>query len=188
MAALPASLATNSLLSDFKINPRGQLFTVAVDPLCFDGKCVLLGDAGHAILPFYGQGMNAGFEDVRLLFEELSVAIGANKSNISIGNLSSALMQYSRKRIPNAQAIDHLARLNYKEMRYQVRRRLFRAKCRLFLALEWLLPGIFQSRYTMIAFTSMPYARILVKERIQLCLLCALVIACCIFWIPLINK
>jgi kynurenine 3-monooxygenase len=168
MAALPPTLAANSLLSDFKINPRGHLFTASVDPLCFDDKCVLLGDAGHAILPFYGQGMNAGFEDVRLLF--VSLEGGAADT------VSGALTNFSQSRLPDAQAIDILARLNYHEMRYQVRRRLFRAKCRVFLALEWMLPGIFQSRYTMIAFTSIPYSRILLRERIQLGFLLAIVV------------
>ncbi len=173
MAALPSTLAANSLISDFKINPRGQLFTVAVEPLCFDDKCVLLGDAGHAILPFYGQGMNAGFEDVRLLFEALDSA-----------NIPTALNKYSQLRLPNSHAIDNLARLNYREMRYQVRRRMFRAKCRLFLVLEWLLPGIFQSRYTMIAFTSIPYCKILLRERVQLCVLSGMLAVVLLCFLP----
>lgn len=171
MAALPPTLAINSLLSDFKINPRGDLFTVSVDPLCFAGKCVLVGDAGHAILPFYGQGLNAGFEDVRLLFERLDRKEEAG--------FARALTDYSECRLPDARAIDHLARLNYHEMRYQVRRRLFRFKCRFFLALE--STCLFKTRYTMIAFTSLPYSRILFRERVQLLVLAVifLIVAGC---------
>lgn len=195
LAALPPTLATNSLLSDFKVNPRGDLFTVSVSPLAFAGNCVLLGDAGHAILPFYGQGLNAGFEDVRLLFESFqsrqflqSLQHGSAQQQVSAqqslhgsahAHLAAALQSYSNARIPDAAAIDLLARLNYREMRQQVRRRWFRAKCSVFLVLERLLPGLLLSRYTMIAFTSIPYAKILVRERVQVVLLVVIAVSIC---------
>ena len=59
-----------SLLQDWYDYAPNKLITVQVDPIGID-RIVLLGDAAHSILPFYGQGMNAGFEDVHILTNDL---------------------------------------------------------------------------------------------------------------------
>lgn len=129
-------------------NRLASMFTCSVSPISFDShKIVLLGDASHAILPFYGQGLNAGFEDLRLLFQSPN--------------------EFYCNRFRDTQAIANFARENYQEMRERVLSPLFRLKCRFWLALSLVLP-LFKSRYEMIAFTSIPYSRIRQRERIQI--------------------
>jgi len=73
-------------------------------------KCVILGDAAHSMVPFYGQGMNCGFEDVVVFFELLD--------KIGFNNLDSLLKAYSEQRVPDAYAICDLAVANYEEVFY----------------------------------------------------------------------
>jgi kynurenine 3-monooxygenase len=72
-------------------------------------KCVLLGDSAHAMVPFYGQGMNCGFEDCIVFFELLD--------QYGIDNMDKVLAEYSKKRVPDAHAICDLAIRNYEEVR-----------------------------------------------------------------------
>ena len=71
-------------------------------------KCVILGDAAHSMVPFYGQGMNCGFEDVVVFFELLD--------KIGFNNLDELLSKYSELRVPDAFAISDLAVANYEEV------------------------------------------------------------------------
>ena len=72
-------------------------------------KCVLLGDSAHAMVPFYGQGMNCGFEDCVVFFEILD--------KYGIDNLDTVLSKYSETRVKDAHAICDLAWANYVEVR-----------------------------------------------------------------------
>lgn len=139
------------LCAQLTANRLSSMFTCSVSPIVFDShKIVLLGDASHAILPFYGQGLNAGFEDLRLLFQSPN--------------------DFHCNRVRDTQAIASFARENYQEMRERVLSPLFRLKCRFWLALNLVLP-VFKSRYEMIAFTSIPYSQIRRRERIQIMIL-----------------
>lgn len=145
------------LCTQLTANPLASLFTCSVQPISFDSnRVILLGDASHAILPFYGQGLNAGFEDLRLLFSKT--------------NESSDLQEFLQNRIQDTEAIASFARENYQEMRERVLNPLFRLKCRFWLALSLAVP-LFKSRYEMIAFTSIPYSQIRRRERLQQCML-----------------
>lgn len=73
-------------------------------------KCVLLGDSAHAMVPFYGQGMNCGFEDVVVFFEILD--------KYGFGEINRVLEEYSRIRVPDSHAICDLAQLNYEEVSF----------------------------------------------------------------------
>ena len=64
-----------SLLDDFFTNPTGALGTIRCYPWRVNDHTLLLGDAAHAIVPFYGQGMNAAFEDCYLLDQALSLQV-----------------------------------------------------------------------------------------------------------------
>ena len=66
----------DNLVSEFKENPVGKLGTLTCSPWIYKDKVALIGDAAHAIVPFYGQGMNASFEDCRILDQ----CIGASSS------------------------------------------------------------------------------------------------------------
>jgi kynurenine 3-monooxygenase len=97
-----------TLLEDFKNNPVSSLVTVKCFPWTFDDRIALIGDAAHAIVPFYGQGMNCGFEDCVVLNELV------NKHN---ENWPAIFKEYQDLRKPDADAIADLAVANFIEMR-----------------------------------------------------------------------
>ncbi len=146
-----------ALVEEFFSNPTGHLVTIRCFPWSYDGKVLLLGDAAHAIVPFYGQGMNAGVEDCVLLlhflqrYEDWSVAFRA----------------FERFRKPSADAIAQLALDNFVEMRDKVAdpRFLLRKKLEQYLAERY--PGRFIPLYTMVTFSHMPYAEALRRGRLQ---------------------
>jgi kynurenine 3-monooxygenase len=142
-----------TLAQDFMANPVGSLVTVRCWPwsrYSARGTVVLVGDAAHAIVPFYGQGMNAAFEDVRVLAETLE-AKG--------GDIRAAVDEYQRIRKPNADAIADMALENFVEMRDKVGSRAFLWKKRFEHAVEWLMPWWFRSRYELVSFSTVPYTR-----------------------------
>ncbi|MBX3164166.1 MAG: FAD-dependent monooxygenase [Bacteroidetes bacterium] len=97
-----------TLLEDFFNNPTSSLVTVKCFPWTFDEKIALIGDAAHAIVPFYGQGMNCGFEDCVVLNNLIE------KHN---ENWSAIMKEYQELRKPDADAIADLAISNFIEMR-----------------------------------------------------------------------
>lgn len=97
-----------TLLDDFEHNPTSALVTVKCYPWTFDDKIALIGDAAHAIVPFYGQGMNCGFEDCVVLNE----LIDKHKEN-----WPAILQEYQVLRKPDGDAIADLAIANFVEMR-----------------------------------------------------------------------
>jgi kynurenine 3-monooxygenase len=97
-----------TLLDDFFANPASSLVTVKCWPWTFDGRIALIGDAAHAIVPFYGQGMNCGFEDCVVL----NGLIDKHKEN-----WSAVFEDYQNLRKPDGDAIADLAIANFAEMR-----------------------------------------------------------------------
>ncbi|MFY9311621.1 MAG: NAD(P)/FAD-dependent oxidoreductase [Bacteroidia bacterium] len=97
-----------TLVDDFMNNPTSSLVTVKCFPWTFENKIALIGDAAHAIVPFYGQGMNCGFEDCVVLNDLV------NKYNEDWNKI---LPEYQRLRKPDADAIADLAIMNFIEMR-----------------------------------------------------------------------
>ena len=147
-----------TLLEDFRENPTGSLVTIRCAPWFYKDKVALVGDAAHAVVPFYGQGMNAAFEDCVVLDECLAA---------SPGNREWAFSQYFQHRKENADALADLAVQNFIEMRDKTASKTFRAKKKLDHWLEAALPGIYLPLYTMITFTRMPYAQAAKRARIQ---------------------
>ncbi len=146
------------LTEEFFANPTGHLVTIRCFPWSYDGKVLLLGDAAHAIVPFYGQGMNAGVEDCVLLLEFLQ----------HFGDdWDAAFRAFERFRKPSADAIAQLALENFLEMRDKVAdpRFLLRKKLEQYLAERY--PGRFIPLYTMVTFSHMPYAEALRRGRLQ---------------------
>lgn len=97
-----------TLCDDFRNNPTASLVTVKCWPWTFDERIALIGDAAHAIVPFFGQGMNCGFEDCVVL-EKL---IDKHQEN-----WAEVLAEYQTLRKPDADAIADLAIANFVEMR-----------------------------------------------------------------------
>jgi kynurenine 3-monooxygenase len=147
-----------TLAQDFFANPTGSLVTVRCSPWHIKEKVVLLGDAAHAIVPFYGQGANAAFEDCVVLAERLK----ANPHH-----RLAAFEQYDRTRKPNADAISALALANFIEMRDRVASPLFRFKKKVEKLLHALFPHSFIPLYTMVSFTTIPYAEAVEKAARQ---------------------
>jgi kynurenine 3-monooxygenase len=147
-----------TLVEDFQYNPVGLLATLHVDPWQAEGKVALIGDAAHAILPFFGQGANCGFEDVVELDRCLS----------EVGDdWSLALPMYQERRHRNSEAIAQLAKENFVEMRDKVASPVFQMTKKVEHALERVLPGRYRSRYEMVSFTTIPYADVIERSRKQ---------------------
>ncbi len=137
------------LVRDFQQNPTGSLVTVRCFPWSVGDRAVLVGDAAHAIVPFFGQGMNASFEDCA----ELARCIDESPRDIG-----EAFRAYETRRKPNADAIADLALANFIEMRDKVASPMFRAKKHAEHALERWFPGAYKSLYEMVSFSTTPYA------------------------------
>jgi kynurenine 3-monooxygenase len=147
-----------NLLDDFKNNPTGSLVTIRCAPWFYRDKVCLVGDAAHAVVPFYGQGMNAAFEDCVVL-DECLAEFGEDRQR--------AFAEYFRRRKANADALADLALENFIEMRDKTASRTFRAKKKLDHFLEAALPGFYLPLYTMVTFTRIPYAKAARRARLQ---------------------
>src|SRR5438105_2197576 len=147
-----------NLLDDFKNNPTGSLVTIRCAPWSYKDKVALVGDAAHAVVPFYGQGMNAAFEDCVVLDECLEKFPHDRHR---------AFAEYFERRKVNADALADLALENFIEMRDKTASRAFRAKKKLDHFLEAALPGIYLPLYTMVTFTRIPYAEAARRAQMQ---------------------
>ncbi|KAH7923500.1 FAD/NAD(P)-binding domain-containing protein [Leucogyrophana mollusca] len=123
-----ALLGEDKLLEDFQKNPRSPLVSTKSKPYHYKDRCVILGDAAHSMVPFYGQGLNCGLEDVRVLrtlFQDEGVTAGqplaeSGDNDTMDRRLFSALSRYSESRHEDLVAISELAMDNYVEMRHSV--------------------------------------------------------------------
>ena len=149
-----------TLEEDFLKNPTSSLVTVRCWPWVQNargGKAVILaGDAAHAIVPFFGQGMNAAFEDVRVLAECLEKHAGRGESW-----MQDAADEYQKLRKPNADAIARMALDNFAEMRDKVGSRAFLWKKKAEHFLHDLAPSTLMPKYHLVSFTTVPYAEAL---------------------------
>jgi kynurenine 3-monooxygenase len=147
-----------TLLEDFRQNPTGSLVTIRCAPWFYKDKVTLVGDAAHAVVPFYGQGMNAAFEDCVVLDECLAEFPDDRER---------AFAKYFSRRKEDADALAELAIENFIEMRDKTASRMFRAKKKLDHLLEGLLPGVYLPLYAMVTFTRIPYAQAAQRARMQ---------------------
>ena len=148
----------DDLPGSFLRNPTGALGTIRCRPWHFGGDAVLIGDAAHAIVPFHGQGMNAGFEDCVALDRRIAE---------HGGDLAAAFAAFETARKPYAEAIADMALENYVEMRDAVRDPGFLLRRALAWKLEELYPDRFVPRYSMVMFHLLPYAEAWRRGRIQ---------------------
>jgi kynurenine 3-monooxygenase len=136
-----------NMIEDFLSNPISNLVTVRCFPW-INGKTALIGDASHAIVPFYGQGMNSGFEDVRVLDDLLE----SGESD-----WSKILDTYQNLRKPNGDAIAELALNNFIEMRDLVAdpQFIFRKKIEKYLHEK--MGDEFTPLYNLVSFSNISY-------------------------------
>ncbi len=147
-----------TLVEDYQHNPVGLLGTVRCAPWHAAGKVLLIGDAAHAIVPFYGQGANAAFEDV----VELDRCLEATGDD-----WPATLPMFADRRRANSEAIAQMALANFVEMRDKVASPVFQAQKKLEHVLERALPGRYVSRYELVSFTTTPYADVQRRVRRQ---------------------
>ena len=151
-------IGANRLVQDYFKNPTGSLISVKCKPHYMARSTVILGDAAHAIVPFYGQGMNAGFEDTLIFYEYLEQ---------TENNLEEAASLYSTNHWQDCHTIADLSFYNYLEMRSHTASRLFVARKYLDNFLHFLFPRTFIPLYTMVAFTRIPYAEVVRRNERQ---------------------
>ena len=138
-----------TLAEDFSKNPTGNLGTIKCFPWNVGGKSLLLGDSAHAVVPFYGQGMNASFEDCRIL-NQLIEQHGTNWKRV--------FDEFTAVRKENTDAIAQMAEENFYEMRDAVADPIFVRKRELETKLEQTFPDYF-SKYSMVTFREdLPYS------------------------------
>lgn len=146
------------LKENYANNPTGSMATVKCLPWHVNGKALLIGDAAHAIVPFFGQGMNCAFEDCTR-FLDLLDRHGSDWSKL--------FEEFERERKPNTDAIADLALENFIEMRDRVADPRFLFKKKVELALEARYPRLFVPKYSMVTFHRIPYSVALSRGTIQ---------------------
>ena len=132
-----------NIKDEFINNPTGPLGTIKCSPWSYENKTLLIGDSSHAIVPFYGQGMNASFEDVYVLDEIL---------NKDLRDWESVFKAYQTKRKKDTDAIADLAIDNFHEMKKHVSNPLFKEKRVIEMDLEKTFPTEYSSKYSLVTF------------------------------------
>ncbi len=145
-----------TLAPDFLRNPTGSLVTVRCSPWHWQDKVCILGDSAHAIVPFYGQGMNAAFEDCRALAECLA------QHPLDRG---AALAQFQALRKPNADAIADMALANFGEMRDKVGSPAFLYRKKVEQTVHQAFPERVTPQYNLVSFSTVPYVEALQRGR-----------------------
>ena len=140
-----------NMVEDFQTNPTGKLGSVYCVPWHVENKAVLLGDAAHAVVPFFGQGMNASFQDC-------SVLNGLMEKYEH--DWSTILSKFSSQHVQNGYAIADMALENYIEMRDHVNDPYYKKRRELELKMEHMYPDKFIPRYSMVSFHRIPYAEV----------------------------
>jgi kynurenine 3-monooxygenase len=130
-------------------NPTGSMVTIKCSPWHANGKVLILGDAAHALVPFFGQGMNCAFEDCTI-FLELLDKHGPNWPRV--------FSEFENARKANTDAIADLANDNFVEMRDKVADPRFLLRKKAELALEAKYPRLFVPKYSMVTFHRIPYS------------------------------
>ncbi|CAI5653430.1 kynurenine 3-monooxygenase [Oreochromis niloticus] len=141
-------IGADTLQRDYFRLPAQAMVSVKCNPYHIGDTCVLMGDAAHAVVPFYGQGMNAGFEDC-IVFDEIMDQFNED--------FRAVLPEYTRVRVPDDHAIADLAMYNYIEMRAHVNSKWFIFRKYVDNILHFFMPKTIIPLYTMVTFTRTRY-------------------------------
>jgi len=174
-----------SLREQFRKNPHLPLINIKCAPHHYGSSAVILGDSANAMVPFYGQGMNAGLESVRALFDILDrskQAASRQEAGFSAQLqedhdinwydpeqcLAAALSEYTHTRVADTHAISDLALGNYAEMasgvtsrRYKLRKSIEEALDKWFPTLDW------KTQYARVSFENERYSDVILKAKRQ---------------------
>ena len=141
-----------NLVKDFFKNPTSYLAIMKCYPWTYEDKVALIGDASHAIVPFYGHGMNAGFEDITIL-NEMITKYGDDWKTI--------FSEYEKSRKPNADAIAELSRRNFIEMSTKTADEQFLLQKKIEKWFSDKHPDLWMPLYSRVTFSLQPYSEAL---------------------------
>jgi len=147
-----------TLLDDYFENPTSTLIMVRCNPWNIEDKVLLLGDSSHATVPFYGQGMNSGFEDCTVFDEMLEAANG---------NWDGLFDNYSKVRIKDGNAIIDLSLMNYIEMRDLTGNKDFLLRKKIEAKFSNLYPDKWIPMYSQTTFSHIPYSQVIANGKEQ---------------------
>nr|POF27605.1 kynurenine 3-monooxygenase [Quercus suber] len=148
-------IGVDQLQQQFENNPHLPLISIKCSPHHYDSSGVILGDAAHAMVPFYGQGMNAGLEDVKVLFSHLDTQEASPRGR------KIALSAYSAERVIDAHTINDLADANYWEMHAGVRSPIYLLRKSIEEFLSDKLPSTgFVTQYARVSFSTQRYSEV----------------------------
>jgi kynurenine 3-monooxygenase len=151
-------IGLDNVVPVFQNNPKGALMQVTCSQYHFSDKCIIIGDAAHSMVPFYGQGMNCGFEDVRTLLQLLDTKPTRKE----------AFSEYTATRHEDLKAILKLALDNYNEMSTKVVSQAYLFRKTLDGLLGRVFPQSWIPLYTMVSFRGdIPYAEAIKRENFQ---------------------
>lgn len=160
----PELISPEALVEQFTSNPHLPLISIKCAPHHFNSSVVILGDAAHAILPFYGQGLNAGLEDVRVLFSILDnhdVYDHSISSDARSVARHDALQAYTAQRCPDVHAINDLSKGNYLEMSKNVKTPLYKLRKTVEDMLECYFPRLgWRTQYSRVSFSIQRYSEV----------------------------
>ncbi|KRT83328.1 hypothetical protein AMK59_3569, partial [Oryctes borbonicus] len=143
-------LGVEQITQELPLKRCRNLVSIYSDPYNFEDKVMLIGDAAHAMVPFYGQGMNAGFEDCTILNELL---------DLHNNDFSKAIPDFTRVRNEDARCICELAMYNYKEMSNYCMNKSFRLRKFVDEFLYSIMPKVWIPLYVSVTFSDMEYKK-----------------------------
>ena len=146
------------LLDEYFSNPTSSLVTIKCSPWNFEDKVLLMGDSSHAIVPFYGQGMNSGFEDCSVFNE---IFEGNNR------DWNKSFKDFSDQRKKDADAISDLALQNFVEMRDLVGDESFLLRKKIEKKIFEKYPNKWVPLYSQVTFSHLPYSEALRNGKVQ---------------------
>ena len=159
----PDLISSDELQRQWHDNPHLPLISIKCRPYHYKSSVVILGDAAHAMVPFYGQGMNAGLEDVRVLFEIFDKynVYGEMDEKSRERIREEALNEYTVQRAPDASTISDLAFKNYEEMHSHVVSPVYKIRKWMEETVNLYLPAIgWRTQYTRISFENQRYSEV----------------------------
>ncbi|KAI9776425.1 MAG: kynurenine 3-monooxygenase, mitochondrial precursor, partial [Peltula sp. TS41687] len=176
---VPDLISLSAIKAQVSRNPHLPLISIKCTPYHYKDACVILGDAAHAMVPFYGQGMNAGLEDVRVLFEHFRQHnVGTCLRPRGEVSRAQALQEYTKRRTPDAHVINDLALCNYVEMRSSVRSPPYRVRKWIEERFSlWFPQAGWSTQYARISFSNEPYSEVQNSVRTQGRILSALLLS-----------
>lgn len=161
----PDLIAPEDLQMQFRENPHLPLISIKCTPYHYKSSVVILGDAAHAMVPFYGQGMNAGLEDVRVLFDFFAkhgvYEPRPDNTDARENVMCVALAEYTAQRTPDAAAINDLALRNYEEMRAGVQSPLYKTRKWIEDRIHLYMPSLgWNTQYGRVSFDNQRYSEV----------------------------